>query len=1356
MIPSRELVAPANLPSPPGSHSLIPFPPPTPTPSFHFPLLHILVAIPVLHDLSSALLAHAALPYSDLFSLVLSLHTYPCSDLLEPTQAPRIRESAERGMFVENLLQVQLRSAKEALRTLARGAANRNTASTVMNATSSRSHAVFIIRVEQVTPASAKSRRGGKCAEHVCGSSLSLVDLAGSERQQRSPAEDEPPATAAAGGDGGVGDPAKGVRPAWLHKNGEQPATPKTGSATRRKRVHSLSKLRESRETLFSRDDDDDNAAEELTNSHSSTLSGTHSSGGTTSSSMLSPRRFLCNTDAAHAFDACSDTGSEFDCEEQIDGQVVSACSTARSSSTRSQSAQSVRPPESSNRTHAVLARAGGAGGWDMLRKATQSRSVRELRSASTPAAAPSRPDHTARLQEACCINRSLSALSNVILSLNEGRSYTPYRDSKLTLLLRDSVGGSARTWMVATVSPLESCKTESLNTIMFASRAAKVKNKVVRQAVQLVEVDDPVVPPPIVPPPAPPPAPQVCHECERLEQLVGEKDGAIRTLSEKLRADSTEFARAQRATKEECACALQLVEASKADALARAASEHERERAEQHDKMMREMAAAEDAAAAALRKAMQDAEEAQAAALRRAKEGADARMSAALEEADSARNDALRRAREAAEAEMAECVRKADEAARTAAATLARAMEEAEKAQAAALKAAKETADARMSAALEEADKAHREALKEANDEAAAKLAESICWRTDSLRMADEAAKVELKAALAEQWARAEAEREHEKAAAAARLAAEQTASAEAVAKAAEAAAAARAALEELATDRQSSAAERRLMAAETEAKTASDAAAAARELGALKKENRRLAAAQAEAQGKLEAMEASRTREVEEAVALAVEEATEGCAKAYEAERAAEAARIQSVRAAEEARLKLECDESISAVQKQLKQALLEAEQERSRADQAQARAESSESVAAAERQAWDQAMVDAREESGRLRAQLAKAIEERSEAERRQHAAEEQAHAGFHKQQSLRAREAREAEEMARRHEEAMAQKFDASEAARRCHAAEARAKEEELTKLKRDLAELYAALEEARAGWADATKQNRQLAQALEGVRAKAVQAAAQSRAVAEAEKRAAREAADGAAATAARQADMQMEREEALRRELTAAAEREAERVKVLERTLEAAAAREKDKERALAAALESAAATEEEKAKLAAAAAAAEADKAAALASVASASEAYKSSVVNPAVAMAERAMSAACHVAAQARAGLAKEHVKMEQQMTEALRRLEEAEMVRDEQTKQATRQAAERAWNSVVRQPALEEHHATLEAHMRRIKQLDDEGREIAAKHERKLEEEQAWRIDGFVDEARDWRDAQMRAQGRFLHLR
>ena len=61
-------------------------------------------------------------------------------------------------------------------------------------------------------------------------------------------------------------------------------------------------------------------------------------------------------------------------------------------------------------------------------------------------------------------------------------------------------------------------------------------------------------------------------------------------------------------------------------------------------------------------------------------------------------------------------------------------------------------------------------------------------------------------------------------------------------------------------------------------------------------------------------------------------------------------------------------------------------------------------------------------------------------------------------------------------------------EAAEAARRCDAGEARGKEEELTKLKRELAELDAALEEARAGWADATKQNRQLTQALEGVRA----------------------------------------------------------------------------------------------------------------------------------------------------------------------------------------------------------------------------------------------------------------------------
>ena len=52
-----------------------------------------------------------------------------------------------------------------------------------------------------------------------------------------------------------------------------------------------------------------------------------------------------------------------------------------------------------------------------------------------------------------------------------------PYRDSKLTLILKDAIGGSARTWMVANVSPLEACRSETLSTLTFASRAAKVRN---------------------------------------------------------------------------------------------------------------------------------------------------------------------------------------------------------------------------------------------------------------------------------------------------------------------------------------------------------------------------------------------------------------------------------------------------------------------------------------------------------------------------------------------------------------------------------------------------------------------------------------------------------------------------------------------------------------------------------------------------------------------------------------------------------------------------------------------------------------------------------------------------------------
>lgn len=58
------------------------------------------------------------------------------------------------------------------------------------------------------------------------------------------------------------------------------------------------------------------------------------------------------------------------------------------------------------------------------------------------------------RLREAQYINKSLSALGNVISALSDGEKFIPYRSNKLTLLLRDSLGGTAKTLMFVNISP--------------------------------------------------------------------------------------------------------------------------------------------------------------------------------------------------------------------------------------------------------------------------------------------------------------------------------------------------------------------------------------------------------------------------------------------------------------------------------------------------------------------------------------------------------------------------------------------------------------------------------------------------------------------------------------------------------------------------------------------------------------------------------------------------------------------------------------------------------------------------------------------------------------------------------------
>jgi kinesin family member 17 len=84
-----------------------------------------------------------------------------------------------------------------------------------------------------------------------------------------------------------------------------------------------------------------------------------------------------------------------------------------------------------------------------------------------------------ATLKEGIKINLSLTALGNVISSLVDSKSqHIPYRDSKLTRLLQDSLGGNTKTVMIAAVSPADYNYEETLSTLRYAARAKAIKNK--------------------------------------------------------------------------------------------------------------------------------------------------------------------------------------------------------------------------------------------------------------------------------------------------------------------------------------------------------------------------------------------------------------------------------------------------------------------------------------------------------------------------------------------------------------------------------------------------------------------------------------------------------------------------------------------------------------------------------------------------------------------------------------------------------------------------------------------------------------------------------------------------------------
>ena len=90
-------------------------------------------------------------------------------------------------------------------------------------------------------------------------------------------------------------------------------------------------------------------------------------------------------------------------------------------------------------------------------------------------------------MKETGNINKSLFTLGKVISMLSQpgkkiNQKYIPYRDSKLTMLLQDSLGGTSKALMIACVSPSNTYAEETFSTLNYASRAMNIKNKPVLQ----------------------------------------------------------------------------------------------------------------------------------------------------------------------------------------------------------------------------------------------------------------------------------------------------------------------------------------------------------------------------------------------------------------------------------------------------------------------------------------------------------------------------------------------------------------------------------------------------------------------------------------------------------------------------------------------------------------------------------------------------------------------------------------------------------------------------------------------------------------------------------------------------------
>lgn len=93
------------------------------------------------------------------------------------------------------------------------------------------------------------------------------------------------------------------------------------------------------------------------------------------------------------------------------------------------------------------------------------------------------------QLKEAQSINKSLSALGDVVNALTSGSKHIPYRNHPLTMLMSDSIGGNSKTLMFICCSPVEYNISETVSSLEFAKRCKDVTNSVLNPSSQLRQI---------------------------------------------------------------------------------------------------------------------------------------------------------------------------------------------------------------------------------------------------------------------------------------------------------------------------------------------------------------------------------------------------------------------------------------------------------------------------------------------------------------------------------------------------------------------------------------------------------------------------------------------------------------------------------------------------------------------------------------------------------------------------------------------------------------------------------------------------------------------------------------------------